>query len=418
MTDFENLNNEENNKPVENETVYSNFNYTFNPEEELTIGKLHNTKKEKKPLNLTITSFVLILICAMVVTSALTVLGIGVYDNHFAPGTSQGTNYKLTATTKPMTYKNIVNKVSDSVVSISTESLSTDFWAQNYVTKGAGSGVIIQSNGYIMTCNHVIDGASKITVTLKNKKSYKATLVGSDADNDLAILKINAVKLHPANYGNSSKLSVGDEVIAIGNPLGELSNTATTGIVSALNRNLTIQGETLNLLQTDASINPGNSGGALFDSEGNLVGIVVAKSSGSDVEGLGFAIPINHAAKLGKQLIQTGQKSDSQKIKTLEKLKGKAIIGVTVQELNDEQAKSVGFDKGGVFIGDVTSPYANAAGIKAGDRIAKVDGKEIKTIEDLTSVLKKHKPKDKVSFQGMRRGKSYTTKVELMAETN
>jgi serine protease Do len=268
-------------------------------------------KKEKIPMQITRKAFVLILIICMLATSALTVGGMYVYGNYFASGSNSATNYTLSKSTETLSYKSIISKAQDSVVSITTESVSTDSWAQNYVTEGAGSGVIIQSNGYIVTCNHVISGASKITVTLNNKKNYTAKVIGTDSENDVAVLKINATGLTAATYGDSSKLQVGDSVVAIGNPLGELSNTATTGIISALNRNLTIEGQSMNLLQTDASINPGNSGGALFNSSGNLIGIVVAKSTGSDVEGLGFAIPINKVAKVAKNLIKNGSSSSS-----------------------------------------------------------------------------------------------------------
>lgn len=374
-------------------------------------------KKSAQPMQITKKAFVLILILAMLVTSLLTVGGIALYDNHFAAGANQATNYTLSSSTESLSYKSIISKTSDSVVSITTESMSTDAWAQNYVTKGAGSGVIIQSNGYIITCNHVIEGASKITVTLKNKKTYTATVVGTDSDNDIAVLKIRATGLKAATYGNSSKLQVGDQVVAIGNPLGELSNTATTGIISALNRNLTIDGKKLNLLQTDASINPGNSGGALFNSSGNLVGIVVAKSSGSDVEGLGFAIPINKAAKIAKQLIKTG-KSTSSSNSSSSSSSGDAAIGVTVTELSESQAKSSGYDAAGVYISSVTSAYARSAGLESGDRIAAVDGTSVSSLTALKSALKKHSPGDKAKITIVRDGKKHTVTVRLTSVSN
>lgn len=374
-------------------------------------------KRSAQPMQITKKAFVLILILAMLITSLLTVGGIALYDNHFAAGANQATNYTLSSSTESLSYKSIISKTSDSVVSITTESMSTDAWAQNYVTKGAGSGVIIQSNGYIITCNHVIEGASKITVTLKNKKTYTATVVGTDSDNDIAVLKIRATGLKAATYGNSSKLQVGDQVVAIGNPLGELSNTATTGIISALNRNLTIDGKKLNLLQTDASINPGNSGGALFNSSGNLVGIVVAKSSGSDVEGLGFAIPINKAAKIAKQIIKTG-KSTSSGSSNSSSTSGDAAIGVTVTELSESEAKSSGYDAAGVYISSVTSAYARSAGLESGDRIAAVDGTSVSSLTALKSALKKHSPGNKAKITIVRDGKKHTVTVRLTSVSN
>lgn len=403
----------------ENATAYgyggggngSGYNYGY------TVPPGGRQKKSAQPMQITKKAFVLILILAMLVTSLLTVGGIALYDNHFAAGANQATNYTLSSSTESLSYKSIISKTSDSVVSITTESMSTDAWAQNYVTKGAGSGVIIQSNGYIITCNHVIEGASKITVTLKNKKTYTATVVGTDSDNDIAVLKIRATGLKAATYGNSSKLQVGDQVVAIGNPLGELSNTATTGIISALNRNLTIDGKKLNLLQTDASINPGNSGGALFNSSGNLVGIVVAKSSGSDVEGLGFAIPINKAAKIAKQLIKTG-KSTSSSNSSSSSSSGDAAIGVTVTELSESQAKSSGYDAAGVYISSVTSAYARSAGLESGDRIAAVDGTSVSSLTALKSALKKHSPGDKAKITIVRDGKKHTVTVRLTSVSN
>lgn len=356
-------------------------------------------------------AFILVLIIAMLLTSALTVGGMILYENYFSNGSHQATNYTLSKDTKQLSSDSIVKKTNSSVVSIVTESVSTDSWAQNYVKKGAGSGVIIQKNGYILTCNHVIQGASKIKVTLSNNKSYDAKLVGASPDDDLAVLKINAVGLNTATYGNSSKLAVGDHVVAIGNPLGELSNTASTGIISALNRKLTIGNKKLNLLQTDASINPGNSGGALFNGSGNLIGIVVAKSAGSNVEGLGFAIPINHAAKIAKTLIKSGNiksKSDSGN-------KNNALIGVTIHELSESEARREGYDKGGVFIASVASSYAKDAGLKAGDRIASFDGKEITGANQLREALAKHKAGDKVKIEIVRNKQKINTSVTLIS---
>jgi serine protease Do len=180
----------------------------------------------------------------------------------------------------------VASLTSDSVVEITTETVTTDSWMQQYVTNGAGSGVIVTQDGYIVTNNHVIDGASKISVRLKNGTTYTASLIGSDSKTDVALLKIGATGLKPVVLGNSESLKVGDTAIAIGNPLGQLGGTVTEGIISALDRELVIKGKKMSLLQTDAAINPGNSGGGLFNNKGELIGIVVAKSSGSDVEAL------------------------------------------------------------------------------------------------------------------------------------
>lgn len=354
--------------------------------------------------------FIVSLVFAMIVTSAVTTFGIIFCYNHFSEGSDHATNYTLSKESNSLSYDSIVHKVNSSVVSIVTESVSTDNWAQNYVKKGAGSGVIIQKNGYILTCNHVIQNASKIRVNMSNDKSYPAKLIASSPDDDLAVLKISASGLNAATYGDSSKLEVGDNVIAIGNPLGQLSNTASTGIISALNRQLTIENRKLNLLQTDASINPGNSGGALFNGSGNLIGIVVAKSAGSDVEGLGFAIPINHAAQIAKKLIKNGDIKSK-----LDTSRQGALIGVTIQDLGREQAQSEGFDDGGVFIISVTSPYAQKAGLQSRDRIHSLDGKTIKDSVALRKALAKHKAGDKVDIIVVRGKKKISAKVTLIS---
>ena len=184
-------------------------------------------------------------------------------------------------------YKTIENCMS-SVVSIDVTAQS----GHKSVLAGSGSGVIISADGYIVTCNHVVEGAQKIFVYLDNGNDYEATLVGTDSVTDLAVIKINAYNLSYAKFGDSSTLSVGEGVFAIGNALGQLSNTYTRGSISGLDRSITIDNVTMTLLQTDAAINQGNSGGGLFrESDGTLIGIVNAKSSGSGIEGLGFAIP-------------------------------------------------------------------------------------------------------------------------------
>ena len=326
------------------------------------------------------------------------------------------TDYTLNHSDQTMSYNSIINKTQDSVVSITTEYVSTDMWARNYVTRGAGSGVIISDDGYIMTCNHVIEDARSITVTLRDQTEYEATLIGRDPENDVAILKIDATGLSAATYGDSSKLNVGDQVVAIGNPLGELSGTATAGIISALSRDLTIDGQTMNLLQTDASINPGNSGGALFDAAGNLIGIVVAKSSGSDVEGLGFAIPINRAAEIGKNLIENGSAPDVTENpggEGDEDSERTPKIGITVAIVTDEQARLNNLDGAGLYITSVTSENAIKAGLQELDKIVKADGKDIESFEDLQDVLKSHEFGDSVELELLRDGETVNASVVL-----
>ena len=304
-----------------------------------------------------------------------------------------------------MTVKEITEAAKDSVVEITTESVTSDSWMQQYVTQGAGSGVIITEDGYITTNNHVIDGAGKITVTTADGKEYNAELVGTDSISDVAVLKIDADGLSPATYGNSDQLAVGDMAVAIGNPLGELGGTVTAGIISALDRQLVIDGKTMTLLQTDTSINPGNSGGGLFNGDGQLVGIVVAKSSGSDVEGLGFAIPINKAAEVAQQLMDKGYVS------------GQPSTGMTYTE---SSASGTGFEQffGGsqnqnVYIYSVEGDNAKKAGFQAGDMVYAVEGTQITSFDELSSIVTAHKVGDKLKFTIVRNGSTMDITLEL-----
>ena len=208
-----------------------------------------------------------------------------------------------------MTVQQIASVVSPSVVAITTEQMSSSqtWFGGYYVQSGAGSGVIISQDGYILTCAHVVSGATSVKVQLNGSdESYDATVVGQDSTSDIAVLKIDATGLTPAVIGDSDALAVGEVAVAVGNPLGTLSNTVTDGIVSALNRQVTVQNNDMTLIQTDASISPGNSGGGLFNANGELIGIVNAKSSYSEAEGIGFAIPINTAMEISRQLIESG----------------------------------------------------------------------------------------------------------------
>lgn len=227
------------------------------------------------------------------------ILGGGLY-NYIFPTTSSGSTSTTDSTSSTkvdssttLSSADVVKLVADSVVDISTESSTKSADNKTYVSISAGSGVVYSSDGYIITNEHVINGNNQITVTLKDDTKYSATLVGSDATNDIALLKINANNLSPVVFGNSDNLEVGEATIVIGNPLGELSGTVTEGVVSAVNREVTVEGHNMSLLQTSAEINSGNSGGGVFRLTGELIGIVIAKSSGDDIEGLGFAIPSN-----------------------------------------------------------------------------------------------------------------------------
>ena len=383
------------------------------------VKKPKKPRQPGRPVSLTRKSLAL-LIALCVVVSALFGFG-GSYLANALNGGHSGSSktasvskngYKLEdATGSKMTVQEVTNKTKDSVVEIKTESVSADAWMQQYVTEGAGSGVVMTADGYIMTNNHVIDGASKITVTTSNDKEYEAKLVGTDSITDIAVLKISAKNLTPATYGNSDQLAVGDMAVAIGNPLGELGGTVSAGIISALDRELAIDGKTMTLLQTDASINPGNSGGGLFNGDGQLIGIVVAKSSGSNVEGLGFAIPINKAADVAQQLMDKGYVSDqpSTGMSYAESSQGNGAA----QFFGNSQDSQSQSSSAAVYIQEVTGTNAKKAGFQSGDLVYAVDGTRITSFNTLSSIVTSHKVGDKLTYTIVRGNQTKEIKLTL-----
>ena len=297
----------------------------------------------------------------------------------------------------------VVSLVSDSVVEITTEVVSTGSRMQQYVTEGAGSGVILTTDGYIVTNYHVIEGANKITVTLTDESSYEATLIGTDETSDIAVLKIAATDLTPSVLGDSDTLGVGQTAIAIGNPLGELGGTVTSGIISALDRQITIDNETMSLLQIDAAINPGNSGGGLFNSQGELIGIINAKSSGTGVEGLGFAIPINNVKTIIENLITYGY------------VTGQTKMGVTLIDITDAQtANTYQVSDYGVYVVGVESgSNADNAGIQEGDQIISMNGSAVSSSAEVKSIISGLSVGDQVSVVVQRDGKQITVTMTM-----
>ena len=329
---------------------------------------------------------------------------------------ASGSDSSITAASSSgssLTTEQVADLVSPSVVVITTEQVVYSQWSwygQNQVESGAGSGVIISSDGYILTCAHVVDGASTITVTIGDK-DYTATLGGEETTSDIAVIKIDADGLTPATVGNSDSLKVGQSVMAVGNPLGELGGTVTGGMISALNRSVTIQGSssvnTMSLIQMDASVSPGNSGGGLFNMNGELVGIVNAKSSSSDAEGLGFAIPINDAIKVAQELLENGY------------VTGRPYLGITYLAVTDAQtASQLGVNAYGVYVVEVVKGGpAEKAGLQAGDRIVSVDGTEIASKDDLGTLMQKHAAGDTLSITIAREGQMQTVNVTLGEKT-
>ena len=325
---------------------------------------------------------------------------------------SSGSDSSITsasASGSSLTTEQVADLVSPSVVVITTEQVVYSQWSwygQSQVESGAGSGVVISSDGYILTCAHVVSGASNITVTIGDT-DYPATVVGEDDTSDVAVLKIDATDLTPATVGNSDSLAVGESVLAVGNPLGELGGTVTSGIVSALNRSVTIQGtsstNTMSLIQMDASVSPGNSGGGLFNMNGELIGLVNAKSSSSDAEGLGFAIPINDAIKVAQDLLENGYVS------------GRPYMGITYLAVTDAQtAAQLNVNAYGVYVVDVVQGGpADKAGLKTGDRIVSIDGTEIAQKDDLGTLIQQHAAGDTLSITVAREGQMQTVSLTL-----
>ena len=302
----------------------------------------------------------------------------------------------------------IVEMSAPSVVGIDTITTATtnSFWygyGQSYEVPGSGSGVILSEDGYIATCAHVVEGAKSVKVTLNDDTTYDAAIVGTDKRNDIAIIKIEAHGLTPAVVGDSETLTVGSEVIAIGNPLGELRGTATAGIISATNRTIEVENQAMTLIQTDAAISPGNSGGGLFDATGKLIGIVNAKVSDSRAEGLGFAIPVNSVLDEISDLLNYGY------------VTGRPYLGVSTQDVTLRSRSGMWYYSEGnrcVLVEKVVSgSAADQAGIQPGDLILKLEDTAITSGDALSSAIGAYKPGDSAALTLQRDGKELTVKV-------
>ncbi len=371
--------------------------------------KKEKKKKEKKPVS---RGFIAGMLVLTMVCSAALGFGGGILAKSF--NTSKQGNVTInqvsssgvsnTGTSSAASTSEIVKKTADSVVEIATEGVVTGSFAQQYVTKGAGSGVIISEDGYIVTNHHVIENAKAIKVTLRDgQTTYDATLIGSDEDNDVALLKVQAEGLSPATFGDSSSLAVGDYVVAIGNPLGTLGGTVTDGIISALAREVTIENKSMTLLQTNAEISPGNSGGGLFNANGELVGIVNAKDSATEVEGIAFAIPVNNVIDIIKDLQNYGY------------VTGKIDLGMEFVDINSaDTAFYYGVNKLGCYVLSVSAgSNAEKAGFNRGDLITAVNGTEISKSSEISKALEKNKVGDTVTLTVTRSGKSVDLELVL-----
>lgn len=305
-----------------------------------------------------------------------------------------------TAMSPAEVYASTVN----SVVSINCSSTSTNIFGQSTESASSGSGFIITSDGYIVTNHHVISGASKISVTLHNGDTYDATVIGSDSDYDVAVLKVDAKDLTPVTLGDSTNVNVGDTVLAVGNPLGELTFSMSQGIVSCCDRAINVDGTPFNMIQVDASINPGNSGGPLLNLYGEVVGIVSAKYSSysnTSVEGLGFAIPINDVQTIITDIMENGQVTD------------KPYLAITAGTMTSQMAAQYQINVSeGVFVYSVEKGGAgDKAGLKLGDVITKLNDTAITSMEDLSAAKKNYKAGDTVTLTVYRDGQEITTQL-------
>ena len=295
-----------------------------------------------------------------------------------------------------------INKVQDSIVNISITAKQMGWFNQVYESEGAGSGIIYSEDDekvYIVTNNHVVEDATQVSISISGTEQVKAQLVGKDAASDVAVISVlksdlkaaGIEKVTLAQFGDSDSLQVGEYVLAIGNALGE-GKTTTRGIISAQNKTIDIDGKKMTMIQTDAAINPGNSGGALVNSAGQVIGINTAKYSSSSVEGTGFAIPINSAQDVIKQLMENG---------TVDK----PFLGISVYTIDESFKLNYNIDVDGVFVTSVESDSAaENAGIQRTDIITSIDGVTVKSAEELTSEIAKHKSGDTITLGIIRNG--------------
>lgn len=300
------------------------------------------------------------------------------------------------------TASEIYKEVNGSIVSVET-TYTVQQGNRSAEASGAGSGIIISDDGYILTNCHVVEGASSISITTADGEKHDAELVGLDSQTDLAVLKFdNSNKQYTAApLGDSSTVEIGEMVVAIGNPLGELANSLSIGAISAAERTIEMDNGSMSFLQTTAAISPGNSGGALINSYGEVIGVTTAKSTGSGVEGIGYAIPINDAKTVIEQLINNGY------------VTGRPVLGINVQVIDDEIAQVYNMPEG-LYITNVSdNSAASKAGLKVGDIIVSFNGKATTTSEELNEAKNASKPGDTVAVEFYRKGQLQKVSVTL-----
>ena len=421
-------NNQENQGSQENQTNNSKFKTVSNPNNYKAVYEIDNKPKKKSNFgrNVVIPFFSGVVGCAVVLGTCFgipsirnEIMGTGASNLSNSSSGSQSSGYvdQVSLSNYSDTAVYAANKILPSIVGIQIEYNVTSMFSifggnQASTATATGSGIIISDDGYILTNNHVVSSseseayyqvseATKITVTLFNDDTqYEATIVGTDEETDLAVIKIDATGLTKAEFADSDSIKVGEFAMAVGSPLG-LQSTITCGVVSAVNREVTdTDRKTYTLIQTDAAINAGNSGGALVNSEGKVIGVNTLKLTGNDVEGMGFAIPINSTTDITSQLIQYS------KVR-------RPYIGVTGMDLDAETARKNNLVEG-IYVKDVeTFSAAEKGGIKIGDVIIKADGKDVKTMDELNEIKNSHSIGDEMTITVNRDGEQKDLTITL-----
>ena len=408
----------ENNNNQTNETKNSKFKTVSNPGTYKTVYEIDNKPKKKFNLgkNIFLPFFSGVVGCAVVIGTCFGVPSIksrimGTNSTNSTNSTTSQTSGlvdQVSLSNYSDTAVYAANKILPSIVGIQIEYNVTSMFSmfgngQTSTATATGSGIIISDDGYILTNNHVVSSsesesyyqvseATKITVTLfDDDTTYEAKIVGTDEETDLAVIKIDKTGLTKAEFADSDSIKVGEFAMAVGSPLG-LQSSVTCGIVSAVNREVTdSEGKTYTLIQTDAAINAGNSGGALVNSEGKVIGVNTLKLTGEDVEGMGFAIPINSTTDITSQLIEYS------KVR-------RPYIGITGMELDSQTAQKNNLVEG-IYVKDVENfSAAEKAGIKIGDVIIEADGKAVKTMDELNEVKNSHNIGDEMKIKINRDG--------------
>lgn len=332
----------------------------------------------------------------------------GVYESYKEGDIASSSESKYTVVNYPeiesSNYEVVVEKTFDTIVEIRTSVISNSFFGQSESQK-LGSGVIISEDGYIVTNNHVIQDATRVTISTSTGEEYDATIVGSDEKCDIAIIKINASGLKYAMLADSDSLKLGQEVVAIGNPLGE-GLSCCNGIISALSKDIVVNGNPMTLIQTNAAINAGNSGGGLFNMNGDLVGVVNAKSSASyfdeaSIEGIGYAIPSNTVAKIMDDLMKYGY------------VKQRATLGVSVYTT----PYSYNGETGLLIETVVEGSAAEEAGIRNGDLITKIDDEPIENYTNMQKIIQGHEVGDVIKVTIIHDGNEKIVSVKLKEAT-